>query len=340
MIHSVRGPVLEIGLDHAVIEVGGVGLAVYATPATLGGLRRGDEARLPTHAGGARGLPDLYGFADAEERELFLLLQTVSGIGTRLALATIAVLEPDTLRRALADGDLAVLTRIPGVGRKSAERLVVELRDKVTAPAPRCPRAPSRPHRPRCSGCVTRSSRRCSGSASPSARPSRRRRGPGPRPRHRRPGPAAHRAVEPGQVAVTDPDPYAGVDGRLDERAVDAGVQPGDTDVEASLRPRCWPSSSASPGSASSCSWCWRARRRGDPPDHILLSGPPRARQDQPRHDHRPGDGAAIRLTSGPALERAGDLAAMLSNLVPGDVLFIDEIHRTARPAEEMLYLA
>ncbi|MEV1290591.1 Holliday junction branch migration protein RuvA [Pseudonocardia sp. NPDC049635] len=135
MIHSVRGPVLEIGLDHAVVEVGGVGLAVYATPATLGGLRRGEQARLATTLVVREESLTLYGFVDAEERELFLLLQTVSGIGPRLALATLAVLEPDTLRRALADGDLAVLTRIPGVGRKSAERLVVELRDKVTAPA-------------------------------------------------------------------------------------------------------------------------------------------------------------------------------------------------------------
>lgn len=136
MIHSVRGPVLEIGLDHAVVEVGGVGLAVYATPATLGGLRRGEESRLATTLVVREESLTLFGFADAEERELFLLLQTVSGIGPRLALATLAVLEPDTLRRALADGELAVLTRIPGVGRKSAERLVVELRDKVTAPAP------------------------------------------------------------------------------------------------------------------------------------------------------------------------------------------------------------
>ncbi|MEJ8277681.1 Holliday junction branch migration protein RuvA [Pseudonocardia spirodelae] len=135
MIHSVRGPVLEIGLDHAVVEVGGVGLAVYATPVTLGGLRRGEETRLATTLVVREESLTLFGFADAEERELFLLLQTVSGIGPRLALATIAVLEPDTLRRALADGDLAVLTRIPGVGRKSAERLVVELRDKVTVPA-------------------------------------------------------------------------------------------------------------------------------------------------------------------------------------------------------------
>jgi Holliday junction DNA helicase RuvB len=82
------------------------------------------------------------------------------------------------------------------------------------------------------------------------------------------------------------------------------------------------------------------ARRRGDPPDHILLSGPPGLGKTSLSMIVAAELGAAIRLTSGPALERAGDLAAMLSNLVPGDVLFIDEIHRIARPAEEMLYLA
>jgi Holliday junction DNA helicase RuvA len=134
VIASVRGPVLEIGLDHAVVEVGGVGLAVFCTPATLAGLRRGTEARLSTTLIVREESLTLFGFADADERELFLLLQTVSGIGPRLALATIAVLEPDVLRRALHDGDLATLTRIPGVGKKSAERLVVELRDKVVVP--------------------------------------------------------------------------------------------------------------------------------------------------------------------------------------------------------------
>ncbi|GAA1833552.1 Holliday junction branch migration protein RuvA [Pseudonocardia ailaonensis] len=131
MISSVRGPVLEIGLDHAVVEVGGVGFAVFCTPNTLAGLRRGNEARLSTTLIVREESLTLFGFADADERELFLLLQTVSGIGPRLALATIAVLEPDVLRRALHDGDLTTLMRIPGVGKKSAERLVVELRDKV-----------------------------------------------------------------------------------------------------------------------------------------------------------------------------------------------------------------
>ncbi|TDQ01310.1 Holliday junction branch migration protein RuvA [Labedaea rhizosphaerae] len=131
MISSLRGTVLAIGLDHAVVEVGGVGFAVQATPATLATLRRGEEATLATTLVVREDSLTLFGFADPDARELFGLLQTVSGVGPRLAMATLAVLEPDRLRAALADGNLAVLTQVPGVGRKSAERLVVELRDKV-----------------------------------------------------------------------------------------------------------------------------------------------------------------------------------------------------------------
>ncbi len=131
MISSVRGEVLSIGLDHAVVEVGGVGLAVHAVPATLATLRRGEQVRLTTALVVREDSLTLYGFADPEARGLFGLLQTVSGFGPRLALATLAVLDPATLRGALAEGDLAVLTSVPGIGRKGAERLVVELRDKV-----------------------------------------------------------------------------------------------------------------------------------------------------------------------------------------------------------------
>jgi Holliday junction DNA helicase RuvA len=134
MISSVRGEVLEIGLDHAVVEVGGVGLAVQATPGTLAGLRRGEQGRLATALVVREDSLTLFGFADENERELFGLLQTVSGIGPRIALATLAVLSPDALRRALVDGDLTTLTRVPGIGRKGAERLALELRDKVVAP--------------------------------------------------------------------------------------------------------------------------------------------------------------------------------------------------------------
>ncbi|AOW92505.1 Holliday junction DNA helicase RuvA [Rhodococcus sp. WMMA185] len=135
MIASVRGEVLEIALDHAVIESGGVGYRVNATPATLGGLHRGTEARLVTAMIVREDSMTLYGFPDSESKELFGLLQTVSGVGPRLAMATLAVLEPEALRAALADGNVAALTRVPGIGKRGAERMVVELRDKVEAVA-------------------------------------------------------------------------------------------------------------------------------------------------------------------------------------------------------------
>ncbi|MHA4849604.1 Holliday junction branch migration protein RuvA [Rhodococcus sp. MSC1_016] len=135
MIASVRGEVLEIALDHAVIESAGVGYRVNATPATLGGLHRGSEARLITAMIVREDSMTLYGFPDSESKELFGLLQTVSGVGPRLAMATLAVLEPDALRTALAEGNVTALTRVPGIGKRGAERMVVELRDKVDAVA-------------------------------------------------------------------------------------------------------------------------------------------------------------------------------------------------------------
>ena len=139
MISSVRGEVLQVALDHAVLEVGGVGLAVLATPATLATLRRGTQARLDTTLVVREDSLTLYGFADAEQRTMFTLLQTVSGVGPRLAMAVLAVLQPDVLRGALAEGNLTTLMQVPGIGKRGAERMVVELRDKVSAvgaPAP------------------------------------------------------------------------------------------------------------------------------------------------------------------------------------------------------------
>lgn len=141
MISSVRGEVLSVGLDHAVIEVGGVGLAVHAVPATLATLRRGEQARLDTALVVREDSLTLYGFADGAARELFGLLQTVSGVGPRLALAMLAVLDPERLRAALGEGNLSTLMQVPGIGRKGAERLVVELRDKVGALVPASPGA-------------------------------------------------------------------------------------------------------------------------------------------------------------------------------------------------------
>ncbi|MFE3192915.1 Holliday junction branch migration protein RuvA [Nocardia sp. NPDC059240] len=131
MIASVRGEVLEIGLDHVVIEAAGVGYRLNATPATLASLTRGEDARLYTTMIVREDSMTLFGFGDTETRELFVLLQTVSGVGPKLAMAVLAVLEPEALRKALAESNVAALTRVPGVGKRGAERMVVELRDKV-----------------------------------------------------------------------------------------------------------------------------------------------------------------------------------------------------------------
>ncbi|GAA1979304.1 Holliday junction branch migration protein RuvA [Amycolatopsis minnesotensis] len=139
MISSVRGEVLEVGLDHVVVEMGGFGVAVQATPTTLATLRRGEQTRLHTTLVVREDSLTLFGFADAEARELFGLLQTVSGIGPRIALAALAVLDPDKLKAALSEGNITVLTQVPGIGRKGAERLSLELRDKVVATAPGAP---------------------------------------------------------------------------------------------------------------------------------------------------------------------------------------------------------
>lgn len=135
MISSVSGEVIDIALDHTVIECAGVGYRVLATPPTLATLRRGDRVRLMTAMVVREDSMTLYGFTDPDARELFGVLQTVTGVGPRLAMATLAVLEPDHLRRALADSDVKALTTVPGIGKRVGERLVVELRDKVAAPA-------------------------------------------------------------------------------------------------------------------------------------------------------------------------------------------------------------
>ncbi len=133
MIASIRGTVIAVALDRAVIEVGGVGLAVRATPATLATLSRGSEASLATSLVVREESLTLFGFASADARDLFELVQSVSGVGPKIALALLSVLEPDELRQALAGGDTVALTRTPGIGKKSADRLVLELKDKVGA---------------------------------------------------------------------------------------------------------------------------------------------------------------------------------------------------------------
>ena len=134
MIAHLIGTVAGVSPDGAVIDVGGVGLRVQCTPDTLASLRLGEGARVATSLIVREDSLTLFGFGSEDERNVFELLQTASGIGPRLALAMLAVHSPDALRRAVAAEDLNALTMVPGIGRKGAQRIVLELKDRLGAP--------------------------------------------------------------------------------------------------------------------------------------------------------------------------------------------------------------
>jgi Holliday junction DNA helicase RuvA len=134
VIAFVSGQVAALAPDSAVIEVGGIGMAVQCAPGTLAPLRIGQPARLATSLVVREDSLTLYGFADDDERQVFELLQTVSGVGPRLAQTILAVHAPDALRAAVAAGDEKALTAVPGIGKKGAQRLLLELRDRLGAP--------------------------------------------------------------------------------------------------------------------------------------------------------------------------------------------------------------
>lgn len=138
MIAYVRGPVAAVTLSTAVVEVGGVGLELLCTPGTLATLSpkvgTGQTATLPASLVVREDSLTLFGFLDEDERTCFELLQTASGVGPKLAQAMLAVLGPDDLRRAVGSEDVKTLTRVPGIGQKGAQRIILELKDRIGAP--------------------------------------------------------------------------------------------------------------------------------------------------------------------------------------------------------------
>jgi holliday junction DNA helicase RuvA len=131
MIATVSGAVARVGLDHVVVEVGGVGLLVHTTPGTAAALKTGTTCELATSLVVREDSLTLYGFETEDAKALFEMVQKVSGVGPRLALAMLAVHSPAALRGAVSSGDTRALTRVPGIGTKGAERLVLELRDRI-----------------------------------------------------------------------------------------------------------------------------------------------------------------------------------------------------------------
>jgi Holliday junction DNA helicase RuvA len=132
VISFLDGEIAEKGVARVVLDVNGVGYEVLAPASTLGRLPPvGRPARVLTRMVVRDDSMTLYGFATAEERELFDLLVTVTGVGPKVALSFLSVLAPDVIRRAVVSGDVAALTLVPGVGRKVAQRVVLDLKDKL-----------------------------------------------------------------------------------------------------------------------------------------------------------------------------------------------------------------
>ncbi|MFF0576068.1 Holliday junction branch migration protein RuvA [Streptosporangium saharense] len=134
MIASVRGRVAAIAPEGAVVEVGGIGVLVHCTPGTLAALRVGEEARLATSLVVREDSLTLFGFGTDDERSVFEMLQTANGVGPKVALAMLAVHTPNALRIAVASADVKALTRVPGVGPKGAQRIIVDLKDRLGTP--------------------------------------------------------------------------------------------------------------------------------------------------------------------------------------------------------------
>jgi holliday junction DNA helicase RuvA len=135
MIAFVRGEVAAVSVTSAVLEVGGVGLELMCTPGTLATLRPGRAATLPTSMVVREDSLTLFGFLDEDEKATFELVQTASGVGPKLAQAMLACLSPDDLRSAVAGDDVKTLTRVPGIGQKGAQRIILELKDRLGAPS-------------------------------------------------------------------------------------------------------------------------------------------------------------------------------------------------------------
>ena len=135
MISRVLGTVAQVGVDDVVVVYGGLGFKVFIVPPLASELYKGDEIELYTHLIVREDALTLYGFKTEEERKVFEILMSVTGIGPRIGLAALSVVSPNDLRRAVVDQDAATLSRIPGVGKKVASRMLVELGDKLGLPA-------------------------------------------------------------------------------------------------------------------------------------------------------------------------------------------------------------
>ena len=331
MIGKLTGIVDSIAEDAVILDVNGVGYLVQCPASTLSRLAAGAHASLMIEMKVSEDAIKLYGFASAEEREWFRLLQTVQNVGGKVALSVLSTLSPRELQRALALGDKAMIGRAPGVGPKLALRIATELKDKAPAMMLR-----GEDDALRAAGaCAARARqpmrcRRWSSWAIPKARPPKRWRArPSDLGEHAETGALIREALK-GMAQMS----------RKNERLVTPERSEDDA-LEASLRPKRLADFVGQQQARENLSvFIDAAKARGEALDHVLFSGPPGLGKTTLAQIVARELGVNFRSTSGPVLAKAGDLAAILTNLEPRDVLFIDEIHRLNPAVEEILYPA
>ncbi len=317
MISRLRGQLVGRTPDGFVLDVNGVGYLLAATPGAVRAAESGGEAVVETYLHVREDALQLYGFADAAERQLFLHLLTVAGIGPKVALAIVSGAPAAELRRAIVLQDAARFQAVPGIGKKTAERIVLELKEKLGAEDP-VPISSARGHvRPRDRARRARRARLLGARGRAGARVGR------PRPARRGAGPAGAEA------------------GGLMSAVAAEVLGPEEEELERSLRPRKLDEFVGQEGVKEQLAIALTAAKaRGEALDHVLLVGPPGLGKTTLAQIIREELGVGIRTVAGPALEKKGDMAAILTGLEQKDVLFVDEIHRINRSIEEILYPA
>ena len=131
MISSVNGLIIGISESSVVVDVGGIGLQVYVPAPTINQLRTGEKAHFFTHLVVRQDTFTLYGFESVESREIFEFLIGVNGVGPKMALTILSNLDPETIRRAIFNGQAEVFSRVPGVGKKTAQKILINLQDRI-----------------------------------------------------------------------------------------------------------------------------------------------------------------------------------------------------------------
>ena len=340
VIAKLAGIVDQIGEDGAVVDVGGVGYLAFCSTRTIGRLpRAGAPVRLLIETHVREDHIHLYGFIDAAERDWFRLLTTVQGVGARLALAVLSAVTPEELSLAIFAQDRTVPARAEGVGPRLAARIVNELKDKVSglgaaaslaAAGAAAGSAGDGPAAEAISALVNLGYRRVEAFGAVAAVAQRL--GPA----------AADRRADPRRPPGAGPRRAARSGGLSDgaSRIVDPAQSERDM-PEGSLRPLVLAEFVGQRQLRDNLRiFIDAAKARSEALDHVLLFGPPGLGKTTLAQIVAREMGVGFRATSGPVIQRAGDLAALLTNLEPRDVLFIDEIHRLAPPVEEILYPA